>query len=107
MTPKENELINAQMKKHNFNNFNTYARYMLLACEVITIDHSELLKLKTEINKIGTNINQIAKYINTNEETSSENYRLLQESLSKIKNLLDDSFSKEITKFEKFLKERE
>ncbi len=107
MTPKENELINARMKKHNFNNFNTYARYMFLACEVITIDHSELLKLKTEINKIGTNINQIAKYINTNEEVSFENYKTLQESLSEIKKLLNDNFNKEITQIEKYLKERE
>ena len=107
MIPKENELINARMKKHNFNNFNTYARYMLLTGEVITIDYSELINLKIEINRIGTNINQIVKHINTNEEISSENYRLLQESLSEIKSLLDDSFSKEITKVERFLKERE
>lgn len=107
MTPKENKLINARMKKHNFNNFNTYARYMLLAGEVITIDYSELINLKIEINRIGTNINQIAKHINTNEEISFENYKTLQESLSEIKKLLNDNFNKEITQIEKYLKERE
>ena len=49
---------------------------MLLAGEVITIDYSELINLKIEINRIETNNNQIAKYINTKEEISSEKYIL-------------------------------
>ena len=95
------------MEFYGFNNFNTYSRYMLLTGEIITIDYSELIKLKTEINRIGTNINQIAKYINTNEEISIENYKELQESLTDIKSLVDEKFNKEITQIEKFLKERE
>ncbi|RKW01360.1 MAG: plasmid mobilization relaxosome protein MobC, partial [Streptococcus sp.] len=68
VTPEENELINRRMAQHNFSNFNTYARYMLLTGEVVTVDYSELIKLRTEINRIGTNINQLARYVNTNEE---------------------------------------
>ncbi len=60
-----------------------------------------------KVNRIGTNINQIAKYINTNEEISIENYKELQESLTDIKSLVDEKFNKEITQIEKFLKERE
>lgn len=107
VTEQENKLIKERMEFYGFNNFNTYSRYMLLTGEIITIDYSELIKLKTEINRIGTNINQIAKYINTNEEISIENYKELQESLSDIKRLVDEKFNKEITQIEKFLKERE
>lgn len=107
VTEQENKLIKERMEFYGFNNFNTYSRYMLLTGEIITIDYSELIKLKTEINRIGTNINQIAKYINTNEEISIENYKELQESLTDIKSLVDEKFNKEITQIEKFLKERE
>ena len=70
VTPRENDLIKERMALHGFKNFNTYARYMLLTGEVVTVDYSELIKLRTEINRIGTNINQLVKYINTNEEVS-------------------------------------
>ncbi len=106
VTPEENELIKSRMELHNFSNFNTYARYMLLTGEVVTVDYSELIKLRTEINRIGTNINQLVKYINTNEEVSLENYRTLQESLAEVKRLVDENFNREIAHIEKVLKER-
>lgn len=106
VTPQENELIQQRMANHNFSNFNTYARYMLLTGEVVTVDYSELIKLRTEINRIGTNINQLAKYVNTNEEVSLEHYQSLQASLIEVKRLMDDHFNKEISIIEKILKER-
>lgn len=106
VTPEENELIKSRMELHNFSNFNTYARYMLLTGEVVTVDYSELIKLRTEINRIGTNINQLVKYVNTNEEVSLENYRTLQESLAEVKHLVDENFNREISHIEKVLKER-
>ena len=106
VTPQENELIKQRMAYHNFSNFNTYARYMLLTGEVVTVDYSELIKLRTEINKIGTNINQLAKYVNTNEEFSFENFQSLQSSLTEVKRLMDDNFDKEVAMIEKFMKDR-
>lgn len=106
VTPEENELINRRMAQHNFSNFNTYARYMLLTGEVVTVDYSELIKLRTEINRIGTNINQLARYVNTNEEISLENYQNLQHSLAKVKRLMEENFNHEISQIEKLLKER-
>lgn len=106
VTPEENELINRRMAQHNFSNFNTYARYMLLTGEVVTVDYSELIKLRTEINRIGTNINQLARYVNTNEEISLENYQNLQHSLAKVKRLMEENFNHEISQIDKLLKER-
>ena len=106
VTPEENELINRRMAQHNFSNFNTYALYMLLTGEVVTVDYSELIKLRTEINRIGTNINQLARYVNTNEEISLENYQKLHHSLAEVKRLLEENFNHEISQIDKLLKER-
>lgn len=106
VTPRENELIKERMELHGFKNFNTYARYMLLTGEVVTVDYSELIKLRTEINRIGTNINQLAKYVNTNEEITLENFQNLQDSLAEVKRLMDDSFDKEVAMIEKIMRDR-
>ena len=101
VTPQENDLIKQRMAHHNFSNFNTYARYMLLTGEVVTVDYSELIKLRTEINRIGTNINQLAKYVNT-----TENFQNLQTSLAEVKRLMDDNFDKEVAMIEKMMRDR-
>ena len=106
VTPRENELIKERMELHGFKNFNTYARYMLLTGEVVTVDYSELIKLRTEINRIGTNINQLAKYVNTTEEITLENFQNLQTSLAEVKRLMDDSFDKEVAMIEKMMRDR-
>ena len=106
VTPQENDLIKQRMAHHNFSNFNIYARYMLLTGEVVTVDYSELIKLRTEINRIGTNINQLAKYVNTTEEITLENFQNLQASLAEVKRLMDDSFDKEVAMIEKMMRDR-
>ena len=106
VTPRENELIKERMELHGFKNFNTYARYMLLTGEVVTVDYSELIKLRTEINRIGTNINQLAKYVNTTEEITLENFQNLQDSLAEVKRLMDDNFDKEVAMIEKMMRDR-
>ncbi|WP_267257354.1 plasmid mobilization protein [Streptococcus agalactiae] len=106
VTPEENELIKKRMVNHHFKNFNTYARYMLLTGEIVMVDYSELIKLRTEINRIGTNINQLAKFVNTTEEFTLENYQILQDALVSVKQLIDDNFDKEINIFEKQSRDR-
>lgn len=106
VTPREDELIKERMELHGFKNFNTYARYMLLTGEVVTVDYSELIKLRTEINRIGTNINQLAKYVNTNEEITLESFQTLQTLLAEVKRLMDDGFDKEVAMIEKLLRDR-
>lgn len=103
----ERQLIKRKMAEVNIKNFNTFARYMLTTGKVVTIDYSELTQLRTEINRIGVNINQIVKYINMSEEVSKEDYKLLLESLSDVKNLLVKTIEMEQSKGVDSLKERE
>lgn len=103
----ERQLIKTKMAEVNIKNFNTFARYMLTTGKVVTIDYSELTQLRTEINRIGVNINQIVKYINMSEEVSKEDYKLLLESLTDVKNLLVKTIEMEQSKGVDSLKERE
>ncbi|MBA2796692.1 plasmid mobilization protein [Streptococcus porcinus] len=103
----ERQLIKRKMAEVNIKNFNTFARYMLTTGKVVTIDYSELTQLRTEINRIGVNINQIVKYINMSEEVSKEDYKLLLESLTDVKNLLVKTIEMEQSKGVESLKERE
>ncbi|WP_457778188.1 plasmid mobilization protein [Streptococcus uberis] len=103
----ERQLIKRKMAEVNIKNFNTFARYMLTTGKVVTIDYSELTQLRTEINRIGVNINQIVKYINMSEEVSKEDYKLLLESLTDVKNLLVKTIEIEQSKGVANLKERE
>ncbi|HFC9420399.1 TPA: plasmid mobilization relaxosome protein MobC [Streptococcus agalactiae] len=103
----ERQLIKRKMAEVNIKNFNTFARYMLTTGKVVTIDYSELTQLRTEINRIGVNINQIVKYINMSEEVSKEDYKLLLESLTDVKNLLVKTIEMEQSKGVDSLKERE
>lgn len=105
VTEAENELILKRMSHFHFKNFNTYARHMLLTGRVVTIDYSELVQLKTEINRIGTNVNQLARYVNTNEVISLENYQELHQAMVEIKELMEAQFNRETAIIEKYLKE--
>lgn len=90
VTKEENMMIKNRMAQHNFSNFNTFARHMILFGKVVTIDYSELAKLRTEISRIGNNINQLAKYVNTNEEISVEQFLQIDNYLKDIRKLIID-----------------
>lgn len=107
VSEEENKIIKEKMEAINLKNFSNYARYMLTTGKVTTIDYSELTQLRTEINRIGVNINQIVKYINMSEEVSKEDYKLLLESLTDVKNLLVKTIEMEQSKGVDSLKERE
>lgn len=106
VTPEENRLLRERMSLYDFKNFNTYARYLLLTGEIIQVDFSELTKLRTAINRIGTNINQLARYVNTSEEVSLEQYQELQANLLEVKQLMESHFNQEMKLLEARLNER-
>ena len=71
-TEEENQYLLKKIRQSGLNNFQNYALKMLLNGQIVTIDYSELLNLRKEINKIGQNINQLTKYANTFNELDKE-----------------------------------
>lgn len=106
VTADENRLIRERMSLYDFENFNTYARYLLLTGEIIQVDFSELTKLRTAVNRIGTNINQLARYVNASEEISLEQYQALQANLAEVKQLMESHFNQEMKLLEARLNEK-
>ena len=94
------------MEKAGVKTFQNYARKMLLLGSVVTIDFSELIGVKQEINRIGVNINQIAKYVNVSEEVTQEELQALKNSLSEINDLITSKM-KETRKVESQFKDKD
>lgn len=98
LTEKENEFLNLKIKSSPYDNFQNYARHMLLTGEIHYVDYSELKELKWEINKIGNNINQVVKLANQFEEISQEDIEELLETIQKVEILVTNKLKKEIYK---------
>lgn len=98
--------IESKMKKAGVKTFQNYARKMLLLGSVVTIDFSELIGVKQEINRIGVNINQIAKYVNVSEEVTQEELQALKNSLAEINDLITSKL-KETRKAESQFKDKD
>lgn len=106
LNPDEERQIKKRMEKARVKTFQNYARKMLLLGSVVTIDFSELIGVKQEINRIGVNINQIAKYVNVSEEVTQEELQVLKNSLAEINDLITSKL-KETRKAESQFKDKD
>lgn len=106
LNPDEERQIKKRMEKARVKTFQNYARKMLLLGSVVTIDFSELIGVKQEINRIGVNINQIAKYVNVSEEVTQEELQALKNSLAEINDLITSKL-KETRKAESQFKDKD
>lgn len=106
LNPDEERQIKKRMEKAGVKTFQNYARKMLLLGSVVTIDFSELIGVKQEINRIGVNINQIAKYVNVSEEVTQEELQALKNSLAEINDLITSKL-KETRKVESQFKDKD
>ncbi|WP_161942442.1 plasmid mobilization protein [Streptococcus suis] len=106
LTEQEYRYIKSKMEKAGVKTFQNYARKMLMLGSVVTIDFSELIGVKQEINRIGVNINQIAKYVNVSEEVTQEELQALKNSLSEINDLITSKM-KETRKAESQFKDKD
>lgn len=98
-TEEENQYLLKKIRQSGLNNFQNYALKMLLNGQIVTIDYSELLNLRKEINKIGQNINQLTKYANTFNELDKELLLGLADEINKMKKLVKEEFeNKEVRK---------
>ena len=98
LTEEENELLKERINDSPYDNFQNYARHMLLAGKIHYVDYSELQQLKWEVNKIGNNINQIAKLANQFEEISQEDIDDLLDLIHQVEWLVNNKLKDEISK---------
>lgn len=98
LTEEENELLKKRINDSPYDNFQNYARHMLLAGAIHYVDYSELQQLKWEVNKIGNNINQIAKLANQFEEISQEDIDDLLDLIHQVEWLVSNKLKDEILK---------
>jgi len=93
---EENDYLKDKIERSPFNNFQNYARILLLTGEVKMVDYSELQRLNGEVNRIGNNINQIAKLAHQFKEISGEDINDLSQQLSEIQAMISERFKEEL-----------
>ena len=98
LTEEENELLKERINDSPYDNFQNYARHMLLAGKIHYVDYSELQQLKWEVNKIGNNINQMAKLANQFEEISQDDIDDLLDLIHQVEWLVSNKLKDEISK---------
>lgn len=92
----ELDYLNKKIEDSPFNNFQNFARILLLTGEVKIVDYSSLQQLNGEINRIGNNINQMAKLAHQFDEISEADIFDLLDELQEIKRLVSDKFKEEL-----------
>ena len=93
VTPREKELIQKKMEQSHTDNFNRYARKMLIDGYVLHVDLSQFHELAGEVHKVGLNINQVAKTANTTGMIYADDIIRLKEVMDEIWQLLKSSLS--------------
>ena len=98
VTEKEKQFIQRKMKEFGTENFNAYARKILIDGYIIHVDMTEFQKLSAEVNAIGVNINQIAKIANTTGNICEKDIEKIKEMVEEIWQLLKSSLSEILSK---------
>lgn len=93
---EENDYIKKKVEESPFNNFQNFARLLLITGEIKIVDYSELYKLNGEVHRIGNNINQMAKLAHQFEEISSEDVKDLINTLNELKEIVGLELKKEL-----------
>ncbi|MBR8673897.1 plasmid mobilization relaxosome protein MobC [Lactococcus lactis subsp. lactis] len=90
---EENDYINAKVEASPFNNFQNFARILLITGEVHFTDYSELKALNYEVNRIGNNINQLAKLAHEFQEISPADIQKLQTQMTNLTALVSEQLT--------------
>ena len=88
-TEAEYNFINKKVEQSPFNNFQNFARIMLITGEAKIVDYSELKKLNGQINRLGNNINQIVKLAHYFDEISNEDIQEIKQNVNYMKALVE------------------
>ncbi|OUZ19559.1 plasmid mobilization protein [Enterococcus cecorum] len=89
LTPEEDKFIRKKVEQSPFNNFQNFARIMLITGEAKIVDYSELKKLNGQINRLGNNINQIVKLAHYFDEISNEDIQEIKQNVNYMKALVE------------------
>lgn len=93
---EENDYIKKKVEESPFNNFQNFARLLLITGEIKIVDYSELYKLNGEVHRIGNNINQMAKLAHQFEEIAPEDVEDLTTILNELKELVGSKLKEEL-----------
>lgn len=93
---EENDYIKKKVEESPFNNFQNFARLLLISGEIKIVDYSELYKLNGEVHRIGNNINQMAKLAHQFEEIAPEDVEDLTATLNELKELVGLKLKEEL-----------
>lgn len=89
LTAEEDKFIRKKVEQSPFNNFQNFARIMLITGEAKIVDYSELKKLNGQINRLGNNINQIVKLAHYFDEISNEDIQEIKQNVNYMKALVE------------------
>ena len=98
VTQDEKDHIYKKMELHGTENFNAYARKMLIDGYVVRVDTAHFQSLAHEVNKIGVNINQLARVANTTGMVTNNDISRVQELVNELWQLLKSSLSALLSK---------
>jgi len=98
VTAEEKDHIYKKMELYGTENFNAYARKMMIDGYVVKVDTAHFQDLAHEVNKIGTNINQLARVANTTGTVTGNDISRVQELVNEIWRLLKSSLSALLSK---------
>ena len=98
VTAEEKDHIYKKMELYGTENFNAYARKMLIDGYVVKVDTAHFQELAHEVNKIGTNVNQLARVANTAGTVTKNDISRVQELVNEIWQLLKSSLSALLSK---------
>ena len=98
VTAEEKDHIYKKMELYGTENFNAYARKMMIDGYVVKVDTAHFQELAHEVNKIGTNVNQLARIANTTGMVTSNDISRVQELMSELWRLLKSSLSALLSK---------
>ena len=92
----ENDYLRKKIEASPYNNFQNFARIMLITGEIIHVDYSELRKLNQEIARIGNNVNQMARLANQFEEISNDDVQTLINEVRSLQVMVTAALKKEL-----------
>lgn len=97
---KENEYVKKRVKESPYDNFQNFARHLLLTGEIHFYDYSLLQQLNYEVRKIGININQLVKLTHLYGEVLQEDIEDVIELQKQLEKMVNEKLQTEIRREE-------